>query len=275
VTTVIGANDVTNPAARNEASSLIYAMPILNVDKSRSVIVLKRSMSSGFAGIDNPLFYAEGTAMLFGDVRNRSPRSPRNSRRSREKTTHPAAPHPSHLGGDAGCGEAVRQVNQGGPASTACATTGADLVTVRPPQDACGRQTQPGSYGFAVLTLGCKSLRHYDFSRRSLATRSDRLLGQSPTIACAATRLPVTAVIHESGLVDRRACTGLHRPSAPKYANPNHFETQDESGSRTIWHLGTSPMPGLPRPDTQLPAAGDADLVSSAKELENGSLPDR
>src|ERR1700690_2436411 len=69
VTIVIGANDVTNPAARNEASRPIYGMPILNVDKSKSVIVLKRSMNSGFAGIDNPLFYAEGTTMLFGDAK--------------------------------------------------------------------------------------------------------------------------------------------------------------------------------------------------------------
>jgi H+-translocating NAD(P) transhydrogenase subunit beta len=69
VSLVIGANDVTNPDARNKADSPIYGMPILNVDESRSVIVLKRSMNSGFAGIDNPLFYGERTSMLFGDAK--------------------------------------------------------------------------------------------------------------------------------------------------------------------------------------------------------------
>src|SRR4028118_487805 len=69
VSLVIGANDVTNPDARNKTDSPIYGMPILNVDESQSVIVLKRSMASGFAGIENPLFFNPKTQMLFGDAK--------------------------------------------------------------------------------------------------------------------------------------------------------------------------------------------------------------
>jgi NAD(P) transhydrogenase subunit beta len=66
---VVGANDVTNPAARTDKNSPIFGMPILDVDKAQNVIVLKRSMASGFAGIDNPLFELPNTSMLFGDAK--------------------------------------------------------------------------------------------------------------------------------------------------------------------------------------------------------------
>jgi NAD(P) transhydrogenase subunit beta len=69
VVLVIGANDVVNPAARENKSSPIYGMPILDVDRATQVIVMKRSMNPGFAGIDNDLFYAPNTSMLFGDAK--------------------------------------------------------------------------------------------------------------------------------------------------------------------------------------------------------------
>jgi NAD(P) transhydrogenase subunit beta len=67
---VIGANDVVNPAARHDKTSPIYGMPILDVDKARNVMVIKRSMNPGFAGIENELYYDPKTMMLFGDAKS-------------------------------------------------------------------------------------------------------------------------------------------------------------------------------------------------------------
>jgi NAD(P) transhydrogenase subunit beta len=69
VALVIGANDVTNPAARHDSGSPIYGMPILDVDKAKQIIVIKRSMNPGFAGIENELYFDGKTMMVFGDAK--------------------------------------------------------------------------------------------------------------------------------------------------------------------------------------------------------------
>ena len=69
VALVIGANDVVNPAARTDEKSPIYGMPIIDADKAQTVLAIKRSMNPGFAGIENELYYANNTLMLFGDAK--------------------------------------------------------------------------------------------------------------------------------------------------------------------------------------------------------------
>src|ERR1041385_290581 len=97
---VIGANDVTNPAAKNNKSSPLFSMPILEVDRAKSIIVLKRSMRPGFAGVDNDLYYNEKCMMLFGDAKSSNTKDNKENealpQRRRPPRSPPRLPRPRH-----------------------------------------------------------------------------------------------------------------------------------------------------------------------------------